>query len=79
MAFLHRTGDHTSHCSTHSFNLCTPTLNTYYSDVAMAIVKHDKWRSAMRHTHRLDRRMNQQTTPMRELIKKMPGQYVCEL
>ena len=48
-----------------------------YSDVAMAILKHDKWRDGMRHTYLLDSGVEegQQTTPMRELIRKMPG--VC--
>ena len=42
----------------------------------MAIVKHDKWRDAMRHTcQRL--RGAQNTTPMREFIKTMPGGCCC--
>ena len=44
----------------------------YCSDVVMAIVKHDKWKDAMRNTSDSLSRYKK-TTPMRRLIKKMPG------
>ena len=45
------------------------------SNVVLEMLNHDKWEDAMRLTWQFcwGRQEGQQTTPMRELIKKMPG------
>ena len=41
-----------------------------YRNIAMAIVKSTKWKEALRHTNEIQ---EETTTPLRRLIKKMPG------
>ena len=46
----------------------------------MTIVKSDHWRDALRNTTPMPQDKSKQTTPMRKLIKKMPGllyRHVC--
>ena len=46
---------------------------TCFRDVAMAIVNSTKWKEALRN-ETLDLNTGNRDTPMRKLIRKMPGQ-----
>ena len=47
------------------------------SDVAMAIIKHPKWKLALRNTSSTV--WGRVTTPLRQLIKKMPSKFTQQL
>ena len=54
------------------------TKRVLFREVAQTLIKSDYWKEALRN-HTLDLNSNRHDTPMRKLIRKMPGKWFYNL